>query len=391
MKRAVIIGVAGSRARGHIEAYANLPDAKVVAVSSRREAFAAAFADEFHIAGRYTDYRRMFADEKPDLVHVNTPPHARAEIIAAAGEAGVPAVLIEKPVAIQGEDWRALTELTNDLAPDPAAGRRTRVAVNHQLHYHPRRRWLVDRIRAGAIGDLRFLDASTGMDMATQGTHVLQMISDFAGSAKPTRVFAQASGSMKLQPDPRAHFAPDRLIAHLEFDTGLRALLTSGDIAPIVKPGSPVWAHKRLAAFGSAGSAAWTMWNWSLTIAGDRDVDENPAAMQQGSHDYRDEDLIAQAALTQSMFDWAEFDCADNARPSTSQPDAASQSAPQSGTTQTGAPQAGAHPLALSAALEEFRVMLAIYVSALERQPIDLATFDPPANLIQSMRTALAD
>ena len=67
-----------------------------------------AFADNIHVPARYTDYREMFEREQPDLVHVNTPPDVRLEIFEAAQEAGIPALIVEKPLAIQWEDFSAI-------------------------------------------------------------------------------------------------------------------------------------------------------------------------------------------------------------------------------------------------------------------------------------------
>ena len=78
-----------------------------MAVSSRNAEKVAEFGDEFGVPARYTDYREMMARERPDLVHVNTPPDVRREVFEAAAEAGVPALLVEKPLAIAGEDFVA--------------------------------------------------------------------------------------------------------------------------------------------------------------------------------------------------------------------------------------------------------------------------------------------
>ena len=47
------------------------------------------FGATYAVDARYTDYREMFIKESPDLVHVNTPPTVRLEIMQAAEEAGL--------------------------------------------------------------------------------------------------------------------------------------------------------------------------------------------------------------------------------------------------------------------------------------------------------------
>ena len=179
MIKCAIIGVGGGRARGLAEAYRHVTRGRLGAVSTRRRDRLDAFAAEFGVSARYTDYREMLDREKPDLVHVNTPPSVRLEIFEAAESAGVPAVLVEKPLAIQGEDFLAIRAFAQTA--------RVKIAVNHQLHFHPRRRRLQQQVRDGAIGNLRFIEASAGMNPAYQGTHALQAVSAFNPGAAAGR------------------------------------------------------------------------------------------------------------------------------------------------------------------------------------------------------------
>ena len=185
--RSVIIGASGGRARHHALAYRHQRRAKLVAVSARTADKRDELADAYGVAARYDDYREMLARERPDVVHVNTPPDARLELLEQIAAAGVPAAIVEKPVAIDGPDCAALAAFAH-TSP-------LKVAVNHQLHYHAPRRRLQRLVADGAIGAVRFIDASTGMNAAYQGTHALQSVFAFAGGAQPAAVFGQASGT----------------------------------------------------------------------------------------------------------------------------------------------------------------------------------------------------
>jgi len=151
LKRSAIIAVGGPRAHGLADAYGHIRRAQLVAVSTRRHDKLEAFGDKYGVDSRYTDYREMLANEKPDLVHVNTPPSVRLEILAEAEAAGVAAVLVEKPVALQGEDFLAIRDFAKTA--------QMKIAVNHQLHFHPRRLQLQNLVRDGAIGEVRFIEA----------------------------------------------------------------------------------------------------------------------------------------------------------------------------------------------------------------------------------------
>lgn len=340
MYKSVIIGVSGGRAHGHADAYQHVKRGKLVAVSARQRDKLNDFADKFDVDKRYTDYREMFEKEKPDLVQVSTPPDARLEIILAAEEAGVPAIVVEKPLAIQGEDYLAIRDFA-------ASKPRIKVAINHQLQFHPRRRHLQKLVADGAIGDIRFIEASSGMNLAYQGTHSLQAIGAF-NPAAPTTVFGQVAGANGIQPNIREHYAPDQSLAAVEYDNGVQATLRCGENAPRVPRGDAIYQHKRIAVYGMSGYVHWTMWGWETYING---------VYERGEHEYPEQDVLGQAALCDAMFDWLEDDKA-------------------------------AHPLNLDGALVDFNVILALYASALNHKVIELP-YEPEADLVQKLRNAL--
>ena len=340
MYKSVIIGVSGGRAHGHADAYQHIKRGLIAAVSARQRDKLEDFADKYDVDKRYTDYREMLEKEKPDLVQVSTPPDSRLEILLAAEEAGVPAMIIEKPLAIHGEDYLAIREF--------AAGKpRIKVAINHQLQFHPRRQHLQRLVLDGAIGELRFIEASSGMNLAYQGTHSLQAIGAF-NPASPTTVFGQVAGANGLQPNIKEHYAPDQSLAAVEYDNGLQATLRCGENAPRVPRGGAIHQHKRIAVYGESGYVHWTMWGWESFI---NDVYES------GEHEYPAEDVLGQAAMCEAMFDWLEDDNA-------------------------------VHPLNLEGALVDFNVILALYASALNHRVIELP-YEPEEQLVPKLRDAL--
>ena len=339
MYKCAIIGVGPNRARGLAAAYQHVERGRLVAASARTPERLAAFADEFGIEKRYADYREMFARERPDLVHVNTPPSVRLEIMEAAQACGVGALIVEKPLAIQAEDYRSIRAF--------AAGSRVKIAINHQLHFQPRRFALQQQVAEGKIGQIRSIDASCGMNLAYQGTHVLQAIGAFLPDRKPVQVYAQVSGSNGLEDTPKMHLAPDNALAVIAYDNGIQAYLQSGATAQKVGR-EGIHTHKRIAVYGSRGYVHWTMWSWEIGIDGQ---------VEAGTHEYPEEDIRGQGRMTEAMFDWMADDGA-------------------------------VHPLNLQTALADFNIILGIYTSALERRVVELPC-DPGAGLIDRMRTAL--
>ncbi len=340
--RCAIVGVSGGRAHGHAEAFPYMPRGELVAVSTRTAERLQAFGDKWRVAARYIDYDRMFREERPDLVLVNTPPTVRLEVLESAERHGVPGLIVEKPLALQGEDYQDLCVFADQAS--------IKVAINHQLHFHPRRQILQERVHAGAIGAIRTIRASARMNMAYQGTHVLQAIQAFQPSPPVQVSTSLMAGAKGLQVTPRIHLAPDRLAAEISFADGAVAELQCGLNAPYDDPEDKrVNMHKQIEVAGTAGVIHWSMTGW-------RTHEKGQAAA--GRHVYAEEDILGQAAMCEAMFDWIE----DESR---------------------------VHPLHLPAALRDFRLMLAIYSSGLSGQPASL--HGPPApRLLDSMRVHLS-
>ena len=192
------------------------------------------------------------------------------------------------------------------------------------------------------------MDASSGLNLAYQGTHSLQAIGAFTPGLVPTTVFGAAAGNNGLQPNIREHYAPDQSLAALNYSDGLPASLRCGDNAPRVPGGDANYQHKRIAVYGEKGWVHWTMWSWETFIDG---------VYESGEHLYPDEDVLGQAAMCDAMFDWLDDD-------------------------------SKAHPLNLDAAIRDFEVILALYTSALTNTVIELP-FDPPDGLVGQLREAL--
>jgi len=266
-----------------------------------------------------------------------------SRVLEAAAAAGVPGVIIEKPVAIQGEDYRVLAAF--------ATASQMKIAVNHQLHYHPRRQWLRSAIQAGDIGELRLIDASARSNLAFQGTHLLQALADAAAPALTVTVFGQVSGPGGLRENQYRHYAPDMALAEIGFHSGLRALLRCGSNAPPASPAPlPGHEHQQITVYGSHGHARSTMHSWEVLSHG---------TTRGGTHLYPHEDVLAQAALTEAMLNWLE-----------------------SRTTEP--------PVSIHNALREFEILLAIYASALVAEPRRLPCC-PPDGLITSLRNKLTE
>ena len=335
MYRCAFLGC-GGRARGHARAYKHVKRGELIAICDMNEERLHPFGEDFGIDTRYTDLNEMLEKEKPDLLHIVTPPTIRHSLMSVASEHGVPAVIVEKPIAVEAEDWRDLVELEKTS--------QTKFCVNTQLNFHPRNLELKADVSAGKIGDIKFIDASARSTPIDQGPHVLQLVSSYIDNSRPVKVFGQISGGRNLQ---SRQPSPDHATASITYENGVRALVTFGtEGAPSISDNPGAHRHKRVAVFGTRGFVHWNMDGW------ERGTPED--GYETGSHSYGEQDVLGQAALTEAVFDWLE----DDNR---------------------------VHSTHLAQSLAEFNLILGIYASGLTHKPIQLP-FDPPDGLIDSIK-----
>lgn len=148
----------------HAHALAAHPQVKLVAGSSRDEGRRKRFEERMGSGRTYADWREMLAAEKLDIVGIATNSPYHAEITTACAEAGVRAVLCEKPIATR------LSDADRAIAACRRSG--TILAVNHQRRWHPLWRAVRDEIRAGTIGEVRHAVAHwTSGRLGNVGTH----------------------------------------------------------------------------------------------------------------------------------------------------------------------------------------------------------------------------
>ena len=335
--RVAVVGC-GGRSRAHIIPYQWIENAEVVACCAphpeRREKLAAEFG-----LRAYADARVMIEQEKPDMVHLVTWPDTRVELMTLVSDLEVPLCTVEKPIATGVSDWRKLCELEQHA--------RTRFAVCHQLRWQKHLSLCRAALTGGDLGEVKFLDISAGMNIAGQGTHTLNYGRSLIGDPQVTRVAGNVFG---WDTSDVGHPAPAASEAYLTFDSGLRALWTSGPISPRCGDPATIWQHVRVAAYASRGRVNYEEFgNWEII---------SPNATEYGNYGgmstWQANNLESQAAFHRAMFNWLE-DASQT--PGTS----------------------------LAQSLHEWKVVLALYTSALEHKPVDMLSFDPQPDLFQAL------
>ncbi|MDD2710513.1 MAG: Gfo/Idh/MocA family oxidoreductase [Verrucomicrobiae bacterium] len=321
----------GGRSGGHADAYRLIKRGKLVACCDLNKKLMDQFAERYQIPGRYTDMMEMIQKERPDVLHIVTPPTVRVGLMRRAMDAGVPGAIVEKPICVGGKDYKELVALEKKS--------KTKFVVNHQLRHQPRIVEFLDDVAQGKIGQVRFIDASAVFPMAGQGVHVLDLMFAFAGYNPVATVFGASSGYDDIDGHHPTSKTAECLIT---FANGIRAALQAGKGAPMVDPSAPGWGHKRVAVYGTNGFRYWWMQGWEKSAPS--------GGTERGVTDYAAVDVQAQAGLTNAMFDWLEDD-------------------------------KKVSPTNLKTSLDQWLVILAGYLSTIESRPVDMP-FDPADDLL---------
>ena len=157
----------GKIADGHVEQVHATGRGRVVAVCDREALMAEQLATRFGVPRTYTDLGALLAAERPDVLHVATPPDSHVAIAEQAFLAGCH-VFMEKPFALTRVEAERIVALAQ------AAGRA--VCVNYLYNYESPALELEALLAAGRLGDVVHLDSSYGYNLA--GDYGLAVLSD---------------------------------------------------------------------------------------------------------------------------------------------------------------------------------------------------------------------
>jgi predicted dehydrogenase len=181
--RVAVVGRTGRGNYGHgIDVVWKLfPNTRIVAVADDNAAGLAAAAARLGNPARYADYREMLRQEKPDIVAVAPRwVDCHHDMVIAAAEAGAH-VYMEKPMA------RTLAEADRMIEACERAG--VKLAVAHQMRISPILDFARQRLAEGMLGQLQEMRGrgkedrrAGGEDLMVLGTHVMDLMRQFAGN-----------------------------------------------------------------------------------------------------------------------------------------------------------------------------------------------------------------
>lgn len=153
--RVAIVGC-GKAAENHAAEIKSLPGVELVAGCDAEPLMAEQFFARHGLKAYYTDLNVLLREQKPDVVHIATPPQAHAHLAIAAVEAGCH-VFVEKPLA---ETNAKAAEIIH------AAERNGRkLTVGWTYYFDPAVRKMRELLSRGVLGDPVHLDAFLAYDL----------------------------------------------------------------------------------------------------------------------------------------------------------------------------------------------------------------------------------
>jgi predicted dehydrogenase len=152
--RTAVVGC-GAIAYEHLPFISTSPLASLVAVCDTSPAMGEAAGSRFGAQSVHTDFTRLLAETRPNIVHVLTPPHTHDAIVRQALQAGAH-VVCEKPMTGTAEETAALLAAAHD------AGRM--LVESRNLLFNDAVLTLQRMIAAGELGTIVECDVLLSLD-----------------------------------------------------------------------------------------------------------------------------------------------------------------------------------------------------------------------------------
>lgn len=229
MYKAAVIGVGapasgGSRTGGwqigytHAGAYLRNLRTRLTSAADINAANLSAFQQEFEVEAGHADYRQMLERDRPDVVSICTYVGLHAEMIEACAEAGVKAVLCEKPFLPSSQAMASVKQVLERSG--------MKLVVAHIRRYLPAFRRAVELYRSGAVGrPVMVMTGMDGWDLSEMGSHFFDFVRMAHGDSRCLYVFGQAR---VREAAGFGHAMEDHAVATFEFEGGGRGLLDGG-------------------------------------------------------------------------------------------------------------------------------------------------------------------
>jgi predicted dehydrogenase len=230
-----VVATGGIAAR-FTEDVAAMAGAEVVAVASRSEDAARAFAGRLGVPRAYGEWDALFADPEVDVVYVATP-HSAHRAAAGAALAAGKAVLCEKPLTLNLREAAELVALARE--------RKVFLMEAMWMYCNPVVRRVLELVRDGAIGEIRTVQADFGLQGPFPAEHRLVNPALGGGAVLDLGVYPVSFAQLLLGEPDRVRADATLSPAGVDLTTGMVLGWDSGAVALLscsVEAESPVRA-----------------------------------------------------------------------------------------------------------------------------------------------------
>lgn len=186
----------------HAEALRSLDGVELVGLCDVSAERAEEAAESFGLSESFTDADQMLAACKPDIVGIATRTAERADLIMRCLKQGVRGIHAEKPLALS---MKATENLLREVNTHGAA-----LTLGTVRRFMPSYRKALERVRAGAIGEVRQVAVEHNQDLLFWGhPHAFDLIMLFLGSTDianvrtvPVNACERTASENVLEDDP---------------------------------------------------------------------------------------------------------------------------------------------------------------------------------------------
>lgn len=206
----------------------------LVAVCDLVEDKARSVASRTKGAAVYTDFVRMLAETKPDVVSIATPTASHTALTLQAVEAGVRGIYVEKPMAVHLADARKMIEACESRGVSLLVGHQRRMLAVFQT--------MRRLIESGTIGEIYMIRGQCAGDLLSDGTHTIDMMLYLLDDIEAEWVVGQVS-RRPVDPVEASSDRPYRWTGHryghvvesgamglIQFANGVRGELLTGEL-----------------------------------------------------------------------------------------------------------------------------------------------------------------
>lgn len=147
----------GKIADGHVEEIQKMPGrARLVAVCDRELLMAEQLATRYGVSAYYDSYDEMLRTERPDVVHITTPPQSHGPLAHAAIDAGCH-VFVEKPLTPSYPESKALVEYADKAS--------RKLTVGYAYLFDPPALQMRRLLAEGAVGPVVHVESWFGYNL----------------------------------------------------------------------------------------------------------------------------------------------------------------------------------------------------------------------------------